>query len=174
MTKFDWSRFEIAVMGASAVCAVLGCFALVMFTFPHSPASEEAKPIWYNAEEGDANWRGTASINGAGVVVTNNQDSWGVVHDAGVTWVGAEGDLTGVDDFTWNKGGNIIFKSGIGGNLPDGGRALSGDIIFELGDREVIRLKASGEFLVEGKQVATDRELYKAVRLFFLEGKVSP
>lgn len=77
---------------------------------------------------------------------------------------------------TGGKAGDLFFFAGRGG-APDG---LHGDIVFLVPgadrngpDLEVLRIKGDGCFLVNGKQVASEIEVYDAFRSFLVACEVN-
>ena len=64
------------------------------------------------------------------------------------------------------NGGDIVFTTGQPGR---GGRRRghAGDVVFKIGGDdgvEMLRLRHNGQFLVRGRVVETDREVYSAFR----------
>jgi hypothetical protein len=68
------------------------------------------------------------------------------------------------------KGGNVYICSGNGssGSPIEGEPAIlpgeDGDIVFQTGLQEALRLTGTGEVFVRGQKVATDREVYEGLR----------
>jgi hypothetical protein len=73
--------------------------------------------------------------------------------------------------------GNLIFKSGAGGEDPSRSRELapiaSGDIVFMHADKEWMRVKDGGVVIIDGAVVATAGEAYKRFMAWLTEATVA-